>query len=223
MKKTHILVAMLGIAVAFTNCKKEKEAEPAPTPVTTPPPAAGAAKSFTNVTFNATNQWFSTAGTSSSTKDSAAAKLAASTLDLGYTYDFGYDEPGFLDLVTRSNGSYYWSSTFYTPWTSVSKKVLWYETSFSNFAGTEFTAAKSNQTKIGQYFSDTSKVFLADGHPIWPDGACIGGRNAVATLAQYKVFAFKRVADGKRGLMKINSLPTWGLNTDTKVDIIIEN
>jgi hypothetical protein len=125
--------------------------------------------------------------------------------------------------VTRSSGSYYWSSTFYTPWSSVSKKVLWYETIFNSYTATEFNAAKSDQSKIGNYFSDTTKVFLADGHPIWPDGACIGGRNAVASLAQYKVFGFKRVADGKRGLMKINSLPTFGLNTNTTVDIIIEN
>jgi hypothetical protein len=219
MKKILIPVIIAAVAFTMTGCD---DSTPTPTPATT---SAGASKSFTNVTFNKTYQWFSTEGSSSATMDSATAKMSAntSTLDIAYTYDMGYDEPGFLDLVTRSSNAYYWSPTFYTPWSSVSHQVIWYETSFSGYPPAEWTAASADQSKIGIYFADPAKVFIADGHPIWPDGACIGGRNAVAVMSAYKVFGFKRTSDGKRGFIKINSLPTFGINTNTAVDIIVEH
>lgn len=211
-------MALLSMTFAFTACDNSDDDVPTPaTPATPTTP-----KSFSNVTFSGAKQWFSTSGTSNVTLDSATAKTVASTLDIGYTYDFGYSAPGFLDLKTRAAGTYYWSSTFYTPWSSVSKKIIWYTTVFSSYTATEFNAAKADQSKIGAYFSDTSKVHLTHGHPIWPDGTCIGGRNAVDAISQYKVFAFKRVSDGKRGLMKIATAPSW-INSNLSVDIIIEN
>jgi hypothetical protein len=219
MKNIYSGITILSLSLLLAaSCKKSVS-----TPATPPSAATTHAKGFTNVVFSATNEFFSSSGTSMTPMDSNSAKTVAATIDITYTYDFGYSAPGFLDAVTRSSSAYYWSSTFYTPWTSVSKKLVWYFTTFNDFNGSIFAAAKNDQKVIGQYFSDTTKVKMAVNHPIWPNGACVGGRNAVNPFYQYALFGFKRVADGKRGLIRILSMPNTGLDTNTACDIIIEN
>ncbi|HLG33744.1 MAG TPA: hypothetical protein VI757_02605 [Bacteroidia bacterium] len=181
-----------------------------------------AAKSFSNVTFTYQKMFFSTAGSSTTVLDSNQAKLVASTIDLTYTWDNGYDAAGFLDPITRSSSLYYWSPMFQTTWTNVSKEVIWYQTTLLNYLDGSFTAAKNDQSKIGQYFADTTTVSITT-HTVWPTGTCVGGRNTTTGFSDYQIFAFKRVADGKRGLVEIVSAPTPVNYSRTIVNIIVEN
>lgn len=197
---------------------------PAPSSPSTPSNNATAPKSFSNVTFNSTNMYFSTSGNSNVTLDSNQAKLVASTIDITYTYDPGYSAPGFLDAVTRSSHSYYWNGQNFIQanWANVSKQIIWYKTTYLSFSSTVFDDAKADQSKIGVLFSDTTKVYKTNGHGVWPNGTWYGGRNGNTGFAQYQIIGFKRVSDGKRGLMKLVSVPSL-INTQTVADIIIEN
>jgi hypothetical protein len=82
MKKILVYSLMLGISISFSNCDDPDDAAATPaTPATPTTP-----KSFTNVVFSSTNQWFSLSGSTSATKDSTAAKLVPTTLDIGYIW-----------------------------------------------------------------------------------------------------------------------------------------
>lgn len=233
MKKKSFIFLVLGLAVLQLGCHKDSSSGTctdgtqnqdetdvdcggvcSPCQVT-----ATTAKSFSHVTFNSAKEFFSLDGNSNSTLDSNQAKLVGSTIDLTYTYDGGYSARGFLDAVTRSSGAYYWSSMFKTSWTSGSKQLLYYKTTYHDFDGALFNAVKNNQSLIGVYFSDTSAVHITT-HSIWPTGACFGGRNATVGYSQYSIIGFKR-SDGKRGFMKVVD-PLSPINSETVVDIVIE-
>ena len=211
MRTKILLIALL--IVAIIGCKKED--------TTTTTTATTAAKSFSNVTFDSDKMFFSTSGSSNTVLDSNQAKSVAATIDITYTWDGAYDAAGFLDPITRSSSAYYWSSQFQTSWTSVSKQVIWYKTTLLNYVDGSFTAAKNDQSKIGQYFADSTKVSITT-HSVWPTGTCVGGRNSTTGFGGVQIFGFKRVADGKRGLVELVSTPTSGLNSKTVVNIIIE-
>lgn len=222
MKKiVYSVMAVVGlIAISCNN----NNSSPAPASPSAPSNGATTSKSFSNVTFNSTNMYFSTSSNSNVTLDSNQAKLVASTIDITYTYDPGYSAPGFLDAITRSSHAYYWNGQTFLQanWANVSKQVIWYKTTYLSFSSTVFEDAKADQSKIGVLFSDTTKVYKTNGHGVWPNGTWYGGRNGTTGFAQYQIIGFKRVADGKRGLMKLVSIPSI-LNTQTVADIIIEN
>src|SRR4030095_1076805 len=209
------LVSALLIAIAFTGCKKDDDDNPAPVNNT---PVVVAAKSFDNVLFDKDKMFFSTEGTSAVALDSNAAKLVPTTIDLTYTWDGGYDAPGMLDPIVRSSNSYGWSSTFHTAWSSVSEEVIWYKTTL---VAQDFTNAKADKSKIDEYFADGKTTITT--HTIWPTGACVGGRNGNTGLGVGQIFAFERSSDSKKGLIQIVSTFTMGINTQTKMNIIIEN
>jgi hypothetical protein len=216
LMKTKILtLALLIITVA--GCKKKDNNDD-----NGGSPSVKAAKSFSNVSFDNSKMFFSTLGTSGTTLDSNQAKAVASTIDITYTWDAGYDAPGFLDPVTRSSDLYYWSDQFQTPFTSVSHQVIWYETSYIDYQDGSFTSALGDQSKITQLLADSSKVSVTT-HTIWPAGSCVGGRNSTTGFSEYVIFGFKRVSDGKKGLVEIVSTPIPGLNSTTKVNIAVEN
>lgn len=231
MKMKLVWIAL--IAFAISSCDKEEAetcsdgiqnqgetgidcggpCDPCPLPKTAP-------KTFLNVKFSQEKAFFSTKGDSNATMDSIQAMKVAGDIDITYTYDNGYSAAGFLDAVTRSSGEYYWSSTFRTPWTRTSEKIIWYETTLLDYQDGSFKAAQEDQAKIEEYFSDTTIVKITT-HSIWPEGTCVGGRNGTTGFGQNRIFAFKRASDGKKGLVHLVSTPSI-LNSETVAHILIE-
>ena len=215
MKKISIYLITL-LFLSLTYCTKDDNSDdPNSDPDETEP-----AKTFLGVTFTPTYAYFSTQGDSSGTMSAYQAQSAASSIDITYIYDGDYNEAGFLDAVTRSSDQYYWSSTYRTPWSSVSQKTIWYYCSLESRIEL-FNNAMSDQSKIGEIFSDTTHLKIIQ-HPVWPEGSSAGGRSADQKLGAFKVFGFKRVSDGKRGLIYIDRVPT-NFNENCIVNIVIEN
>ena len=214
--KKHLMI--LALAVICFSCKKSSDDD---TP--TPTPAPTAAKSFENLSFDATHAFFSTNGSMTAPVDSTHAFSISNKIDITYIYNFDYDEPGFFDPVARSQ-SWYWHD-YYRAWLSNGVVTRYYGTSLTR---ADFDAAKADQSKIGTYFTG---LVLAP-HSIFPVGSCIGGRVdfTAGSLSLYMdaVFAFKNTASGKRGLIYIRNdqplgWPNYIVSNGTKVDIIREN
>lgn len=204
--------------VSFVSCKKEKDNIPT-TPTITE------AKAFLNLTFNPKNAYFSTDGSMTAPVDSNQAKIVTNKIDITFIFNYDYTEPGFFDPIARSK-VWYWDE-YYKPWLSTAIETRYYST---NLTKEDFDAAKTDQSKISTYFSNSSIVLAP--HAIFPTGSCIGGRETdnptSILLDKGKVFGFKNTASGKLGLLYSRTdqnswWPYTALNFDTKVDIITEN
>jgi hypothetical protein len=212
--KTTVFV-ILSCMIWITGCNKKADGTPTP-----PSP-----QKFENLTFNTKNAYFAADGSMSTPVDSVKAKTMSNKIMFTFFYNFDYDEPGFLEPVTRSK-EWYWNEN-YKPWLKNAVETKLYTTKLT---AAQFDEAKGDQRKIAEFFSDTNIVNLAP-HAVYLSGGCIGGRQTSspesATLAKKKVFAFKCSVSKKKGLFFIRSDQASGwpmaiTSTDTKVDIIIE-
>jgi len=219
MKNYHLgklAFALMAAATVFVACHKTTTTPTTTTTTTT------AGLYYHSITFNDSLQFFSTK-TGGVPMDSNKAKKVASTIDITYMFDPGYWTAGFLDPVTRSNKSGYWASLFYTYWSNVSVSMQWYGTKYNDFNGSIFNAAVTNQAQIGKYFADTANVFLAPGGSLSANGTFAGGRPGYTNFNQYSIVAFKRLSDGKRGLIRILSTINQPISDATTVDIVMEH
>jgi hypothetical protein len=187
-----------------------------------------AALSFDNIIFNQENAFFSTDGSMTAPVDSNTAKTISSKIDFTYIVNWDVTEEGFMDPKARSQ-HWYWDD-YYSAWLSNSVETEIYSTALTT---ADYDAAKSDQSKIGECFSKSTTVLVP--HYIFGEGTCIGGRqcsdpntgeNSIM-LSHDKVFAFKNVASGKRGLFyfptgQVQAWPEPFLSDDTKVNIIRE-
>jgi len=209
------------------SCKKEEDDNSNNNGGTSNTPTA--AKSFENVIFNETNAYFSTDGSMTAPVDESTAMNISSKIDFTYIVNWDYSEVGFLEPKTRSQ-HWYWDD-YYKSWLANSVETRIYKTTLTQV---DFDAAKEDQSKIGEYFSDSSTVLVP--HHIFGEGTCIGGRQAHnSTTGEYSillskghVFGFKNTASGKRGLIyfgwdQVSFWPEPFTSTVTKVDIIREN
>lgn len=224
MKKKSLFILLVLIAmgtVSITGCKKDDDdASPS-----TPAPSTTAAKSFINLSFNKVNAYFSTDGSMSAPVDSNQAKTITSKIDLTFIYSSGYDEPGFLDPIARSQ-TWYWNE-YNKTWLSTAVETRFYSTSLTK---ADFDAAQADESKIAGYFASANTVLAP--HGIFPTGSCIGGRQSSNPTSIYirmeKVYGFKNTTTGKRGLIYVRDdqstgWPTPVFSNITKVDIIREN
>jgi len=184
-------------------------------------------KSFVNLTFNQVNAYFSTDGTMTMPIDSVQAKVSSTTakIDITFIYNYEYFKPGFFDPIARSQ-VWPWNE-YYKPWLSSGVETSYFSTTLDK---TNFDSAMADQSKIETFFSYPSTQIAL--HAIFPAGSCIGGRDLsppqLTTLAQGKVYGFKNLTSGKRGLLYIrtdqaSAWPIPVLDFNTKVDIIREN
>jgi hypothetical protein len=223
MKKILLLLPFLATLV-FSCKKDDPEPDNKQTQEETTQPEATAALVSEGLTFNQ-SAYFATDGSMKAPVDSNTAKTIASKIDITFFFNYDYTEPGFLDPVTRSK-EWYWDE-YQTTWSAGSVETRLYSTKITE---SQFIAAKTDQAKIGTYFSDTSNVKLAP-HSIFPKGSCIGGRQTTnptsVDLGKGKVYGFQNIKSGKRGLIFIRNdqgtgwpMPFFDFNT--KVDIIRE-
>lgn len=219
MKKL-LSIALLGfLSVAVSCTKEDKTSTPTPTP--TPTPTLTSSQSFENLVFTRKNAFFSTDGSMTAPIDSIAAKKIASKIDITFIYNYDYSEAGFFDPITRSK-IWYWTYD-YSIWCSDGIETKYY---FTRLEKKDFDAAKTDQSKIAIFFSDTSVIEAP--HAIYPVGSSIGGRESKGEdylLRKGRVFGFKNVVSGKKGFIYVrtdqNSL--WPMFEETtKVDIIKE-
>ncbi|MCX6198118.1 MAG: hypothetical protein NTY88_02700 [Bacteroidetes bacterium] len=206
-----IVIALL-MAALFSGCKKTDS------PV--------AAIVIEGLGFNTTSDaYFSTDGSMTKAVSEAEAMPIAAKIDFHYIFYFSDDEPGFIDPVACLQ-HWYWDD-YYTAWSSTCAETRFYTTTLTK---AQFDAAKTDQSKIGEYLNDAANGTLAP-HAIFPAGSCIGGRvsssPASVTLAKGKIFGFKNTTTGKRGLLYIRTdqgsywpVPVTG--NGTRVDIIRE-
>lgn len=204
--------------IAFSGCKSED-----PEPPSTPAPSGTAALTFSDMTFNSTNAYFSTTNGMTQPVTAAAAQPMAADIDITFIYTGDYSAVGFLAPLTRSQ-VWYWNQ-YNQPWLSIADSTELFATTLT---AAQFTAAKSNAALIGTYFSNATSVYSAP-HAIFPTGTCVGGRQssnpASFDLSQGTVVGFKNHVTGKRGLIKIaeNQQAYWEeITSVTKVDIIRE-
>ena len=167
-------------------------------------------------------QYFSSVNSSTSTFNEYAARKFVKDVDIVYFGVKDYSEIGFIDPYTASQ-VWYWDYV-YKPWLDSSVKTLFYNTTLTK---TEFDLAKGNLNKLNQYFSDTISFQLAT-NPIYPLGACLGGRNS-PQLKRGSVYGFKNEVSGKKGLIYIRTgqsqywdIRLWIDDNGTAVDIIKE-
>lgn len=212
MKNTKFVLLLLFAMVTFISCNSPEDEDVNTTT---------AAKTFSDIVFSKTNAYFSTTGTSTLPMDSNAAKLTVSSIDLTYI-NGDYSEAGFFDPIARSQ-EWYWDD-YYAPWLSTAKEVRYYYGSTVNLQ--DFNAAKADQTLIDGFIAEMT---IAP-HAIFPEGSCIGGRQSSSPtsylLAEGYVYGFKITPTGKSGMIYVRTdqeaaWPYW--NSETKVDIIVEN
>ena len=202
--------------IAIQGCKKENSAAS----VTAP-------KVFKGIGFNTTsNAYFSTDGSMVKPVNETQAKTMASKIDFRYIFYFSDAEPGFIDPKTCAQHNYW--DEYYSTWSGASVQTIFYGT---NITKAQFDEAALDQSKIGTYLSDVANATPAP-HAIFPAGSCIGGRVSSGpsslTIRKGKVFGFKNVVSGKRGLLYISTQqaqdwPMPILDNATSVDIIREN
>jgi hypothetical protein len=193
-------------------------------------------QAFDSLVFNAVedeDQYFSTFDTSfhgpTSQYDLSATQIK--NVDILYIHDYNYDKPGFMNPYIASQEWYWNDDVYYYPWLDSSVNSSWYLTKLNS---DEFDSAKKYDGVFEKYFNDTAVIKITSSS-IFPDGGIIGGRtNVYATwgvngdLVRTKIFAFKNVASGKRGFLRIRGdqeegwpdFPITGFRT--KVDIIKE-
>ena len=156
------LMIFLIFCVVFSACKKEElitdDTEIENNTNTNPT----AALVFEKLKFNNKIAYFSTDGSMSEPVDSNLAKNIVGKIDITFIYDYDYSEPGFFDPIARSK-EWYWN-TFHLPWLNDAVETQYYSTDLSK---DQFEEAKSNQSKIGIYFSDNASFVLAP-HAIFP-------------------------------------------------------
>ncbi len=218
MKKYFLILTMLT-AILIISCSKNNENNEPENNVT-------AAISFEDITFDTTYAYFSTNGNMTAPVDSNQAKTKVNEIDITYIYNQTYAAPGFFDPIARSQ---HWAwDTYYLPWLNSAVETRYYSTGLTK---TQFDEAKTDETKIADYFSDTSTVILAP-HAIFPEGSCIGGKlsnnPSSIVLIKGKVYGFINTGSGKRGFLYIRTDQPSGwphplIGFDTKVDIIREN
>jgi hypothetical protein len=220
MQKLKFSIGVLFLFLLNLSCTKTNNTPPANNNNNTV-----AAKSFMGVTFGGKNLFFSTNGSATVPMDSINAKLAPSAIDITYIYNTDYSQPGFMDPATRTK-HWYWDD-YYRPWLDGTKSTVFYQTTLT---GDQFNNAKADNTKIGQFFSDTNVVKIAP-HCIFPKGTCLGGRGcgsgASVGLGEGFVYGFKN-SSGKRGFLLVRTdqsqfWPHYIIDNNTKVDIIREN
>ena len=224
MKKL-LLCFVIG-SVLITSCKKKEDDDDDNGGSSSTTHVA--ALSFENLIFNEDHAFFSTDGSMTGPVDSTTAKTMSSKIDFTYFINWDYSEDGFLDPKTRSQ-HWYWDEN-YAAWLSNSVETDIYSTTLTK---SDFDAAKADQSKIGEYFSQSTTVLVP--HHIYGTGKCIGGRQTSdpntgedsKLLGKDKVFAFKNVASGKRGLFyfpfdQVQFWPSPLLSEDTEVSIIRE-
>jgi hypothetical protein len=182
------------------------------------------AKVFTNLTFSPDNPYFSTDGSMTAPVSETQATPIVNKIDITFIYNYDYFEPGFFDPVARSQ-EWYWDEYTKT-FLSTAVETRFYSTTVTK---AEFDAAADDDSLIANYFAESTTVLAP--HSIFPTGSCIGGRESDSPtsvlLSVGKVFAFKNVSSGKRGLIYIRTNQSTGwpiavLDTNTKVDIIRE-
>ena len=208
-RKVQVLSMLMLIGIALiSGCKKDDDT----TDDNTPKPTA--AKTFMNLTFSYYNAYFATDGGITATLDSTQAKLIAAKIDITYFDHALYGGPYFFDPKFRTQVGL--GSDYYLSWTGNSVETKFYNTTLVK---SDFDAAKSDQSKIASYFSDTTKVVLS-----YSNGSQIGEPE----MSIGQVIGFKNTLTGKRGFIYIRSDQSQGwpipfYNTETKVDLIKEN
>jgi hypothetical protein len=203
------------------------------------------AKSFENLFFVNVNlsdkpqvldprneQFYSTlAATGAQPFGDTAARKKIDQIDLVYFGVRDYGDIGFIDPVTASQ-QWYWDYVN-KPWLLSAIQTKFYIT---NLTKAQFDSSKNDVALLDKYFSDTMSVRLAL-HRIYPNGACIGGRNASqmydpilkrgSRFRMGDVFGFVNVQSGKKGLIYIRlnqntgwEHEAWINNNGTYVDIV---
>jgi hypothetical protein len=159
------------------------------------------------------------------------ARKRIDKIDLVYFYVHDYSDIGFIDPVTAS-AKWYWDYVN-KPWLASALKTNFYITKLTK---PQFDSARSNTAMLDKYFKDTLSVRLAP-HRIYPNGTCIGGRNAGdmvdpvlkkgSELKKREVYGFMNVVSGKKGLIYIRpdqveywDVRLWVSGNPTVVDII---
>lgn len=181
---------------------------------------------YFDVIFTKFNRYFSTDGSMKNPVDKTNALDIVNKIDITYIYNYDYFEPGFMDPIARTK-EYYWND-FYEPWLIGAIETIYYKSSLTK---DDFDLAKTDQSKINEFFNDDSIMEIAP-HAIFPTGSCIGGRKSYnpesELLRKYKVFGFKNKTTEKKGLIFIHYLQDTGwplalISHNTRVQIVREN
>ncbi len=190
-------------------------------------PSATAPITIRNLTFGNYDQFISTDSAMDYTDSTsgpwteAQAQVRVSSIDLTYIFS-SWQQPGFMDPYVRSLDTGIWYHDYVLPWLSSAHQIQLYYTTLNIL---DFQAAEKDQALIGQYFN-TDSVTLALNIAFAP-GSIVGGRQDdtyTSTIESGTVVAFKRLSDGKRGLIMVNNLNRniWTDGEQTNVDIIRE-
>jgi hypothetical protein len=152
-----------------------------------------------------------------------------SHVDILYIWDYGYDQPGFMDPATAAQVWYWNTDVYYFPRLAYSQKTIYYVT---NLSEAQFDSAKANPALIDTFF--TKRGFEEAPHAIFPNGSCIGGRPSgppgvpsKSDLKRRQVYGIKNAKTGKRGLLHIRAdqrsdWPIPSIDFKTLTDIITE-
>ena len=164
-------------------------------------------KVFYNVKFTPDTMFFSTDGDTAVAMNMNDAKKVSSTIDITFVWDNNEEKSIFVDPIIRSDRSTFWWDNYVCPWLKDAHKVLWYYSNMDVLKQSQlFSAASYDVSKIAEFFADTANLKLTPKQGIAPEGGVAGGLYDYPLVKYSQIFAFQRMSDGKRGLLKVEAV-----------------
>ena len=201
----------LALMIASTGCQG---------PMVSPSPSPDAPLVFESIIFTVDEAYFATDGSMLGPVTGEEAQVNADRIDLTFTYDDDYNEPGFLTPVTRSQ-EWYWNR-YRQPWLSDAIEVDFFVTRITS---DDFQAAKRDESRVRWLFNRYRGARTP--HSVFPEGSCVGGRDTEDGVGLGGVFAFQHRATGRLGLIRLTdsqpSTPLLSSGNRVRVDIIAEH
>ena len=166
-------------------------------------------KVFYNVRFTPDTMFFSTDGDTAVAMNINDAKKVSSTIDITFAWD-DEETSVFVDPIIRTDRSTFWWDKYICPWLKDAHKVVWYYSNMDVLKQRQlFSVASSDASKIAEFFADTANLKLTKKQGIAPEGGVAGGRDVYPQVKYNQIFGFKRMSDGKRGLLKVEGVSIW--------------